>query len=264
MVVRLVLMPETVADPIIGGEVSIPGLELDVVSEMNGRSIRSFADLDAAADDSDAHSCGSGTLIQYATQGQRELRRFLPVFYARGPKCRNILVRDDGSVAKPTDLAGARVGVSSFTNTASIWIRGWLQDTYGLDPSSITWVEGEQDFIAVDTPAFRRERAGGEGDRLALIGMLKRGQLDAVCWTGGVATTLSTRAGLSIASAAIRAASSLWSTTQETSSRTIARHRLTTSRRLSPSKSHCFSARPRRLGCSSTCSRQRLKSPGLT
>ncbi|MEA2639743.1 MAG: 4,5-dihydroxyphthalate decarboxylase [Chloroflexota bacterium] len=188
MKLRLVLMPGRVAEPIIQGEVSVPGLDLEVITEVNGHQIRSFADLDAAADDSDAHSVGSGTLIQYTALGEREPRRFLPVFHARGPKCRNILVRDDGSVQTPTDLRGARVGVPSFTNTASIWIRGWLADEYGVQPTEIMWVEGERDFVSVHTPSMHRESpddGARTGDRNALVGMLKRGELDALCWTGG-------------------------------------------------------------------------------
>lgn len=187
MHLRLVLLPTTtVSEPIILGQVSVEGLDLDVVTTIDGRPIRSFGDLDAAGDDSDAHSCGSATLVQYTATGQREARRFLPVFHARGPKCRNLLVRDGGSVREPADLRGKRVGVSSYTNTASIWIRGWLEDEYGVKPSEMTWVEGEPDFIVAQTPSIRRERAGGgAGDRQQLIGMLQRGEIDALCWTGG-------------------------------------------------------------------------------
>lgn len=188
MHLRLVLLPGTVvSEPIIRGEVSTDGLELEVITTVDGRPIRSFADLDAAADIGDAHSCGSGTLIQYTALGVREPRRYIPVFHARGPKCRNLLVRDDGQIQAPADLRGRRVGVSSYTNTASIWIRGMLQHEFGVNPSEIMWVEGERDFIRTETRTVRREPAGtaGAGDRQQLIGMLKRGELDGLCWTGG-------------------------------------------------------------------------------
>lgn len=188
MHLRLVLLPgTTVSEPIIRGEVGVEGLHIEVITTIEGRPISTFADLDAAADSSDAHACGSSTVIQYTAMGVREPRRFIPVFHARGPKCRNLLVRDDGSVRTAADLRGRRVGVSSYTNTASIWIRGMLQDEYGLKPSEITWVEGESDYVGAPTRSIPREQVGTQAgrDRHLLVGMLKRGQIDALCWTGG-------------------------------------------------------------------------------
>jgi len=189
MHLRLVLLPgTTVSEPIIRGEVAVAGLDVDVITEVDGRQIRTFADLDAAADLGDVHSIGSSTVIQHTAMGLREPRRFVPVFHARGPKCRNLLVRDDGSVRTPADLRGRRVGVSNYTNTASIWLRGMLQDEHGVNASDITWVEGERDFLNAPTSSsIRREQVGVEAgvDRNRLLGMLQRGEIDALCWTGG-------------------------------------------------------------------------------
>jgi len=188
MHLRLVLLPgTTVSEPIIRGEVAVDGLDVDVITEVDGRQIRTFADLDAAADLGDVHSIGSSTVIQYTAMGQREPRRFVPVFHARGPKSRNLLVRDDGSVRTPEDLRGRRVGVSNYTNTASIWLRGMLQDEYGVKPSDIIWVEGERDFLNAPTRSIQREQVGAEAgvDRNRLVGMLQRGEIDGLCWTGG-------------------------------------------------------------------------------
>ena len=188
MHLRLVLLPSTtVSEPIIRGEVAVDGLDVDVITTVDGREIRTFADLDAAADLGDVHSAGSSTVIQYTAMGQREPRRFIPVFHARGPKSRNLLVRDDGSVSTPEDLRGRKVGVSNYTNTASIWIRGMLQDEYGVKASEIIWVEGERDFINAPTRSIRREQVGVESgvDRNRLVGMLQRGEIDGLCWTGG-------------------------------------------------------------------------------
>jgi 4,5-dihydroxyphthalate decarboxylase len=188
MRLRLVLLPgTTVSEPIIRGEVAVDGLDVDVITTIDGRQIRTFADLDAAKDLGDVHSAGSSTVIQYTAMGNVEPRRFIPVFHARGPKCRNLLVRDDSSVTAPQDLRGRRVGVSNYTNTASIWLRGMLQDEYEVAPPDIIWVEGERDFLASDTPSIRREQVGSEAgvDRNRLLGMLQRGEIDALCWTGG-------------------------------------------------------------------------------
>ena len=133
--VRLVLRPGTeTSEPVIRGEVGVDGLSVDVVTTVNGHPIRGFADLHAAADDCDVHSVGSATLIQYNALGVGEPRQYLPVFHARGPKLRNLLVRDDGQITAPADLKGRRVGVTSYSNTASIWLRGVLQHDFGVAP----------------------------------------------------------------------------------------------------------------------------------
>lgn len=38
------------------------------------------------------------------------------------------------------DLAGRRIGVRAHTQTTVTWVRGILQDEYGLDPADATWV----------------------------------------------------------------------------------------------------------------------------
>src|SRR5581483_593595 len=169
-------------------EVAVAGLDVEVISTVDGRPIRSFADLDLVADGCDAQSLGSSTLIQYTMSETREPRQFIPVFYARGPKLRNLLVRDDGAIAQPSDLAGKRIGVPSYSNTAAIWIRGVLREEYGVAPSAVTWVEAEPEFVPSLSASIRREaalRPGDPQDRNALITQLKEGAIDAVCWTGG-------------------------------------------------------------------------------
>lgn len=70
----------------------------------------------------------------------------LPVFPSRVFRHGFIAV-DTRVIRKPADLAGKRIGVQLYTMTAAIWIRGLLQHEYGVDLSSIEWVEG-----AIDKP----------------------------------------------------------------------------------------------------------------
>ena len=42
----------------------------------------------------------------------------------------------------PKQLEGKRVGVALYTMTAAVFIRGLLQNEYGVDLDSITWVQG--------------------------------------------------------------------------------------------------------------------------
>ena len=37
----------------------------------------------------------------------------------------------------PKDLQGKRIGVRSYTQTTGVWMRGILQNEYGVDPGSV-------------------------------------------------------------------------------------------------------------------------------
>lgn len=41
---------------------------------------------------------------------------------------------------EPADLAGKTVGVRSYTQTTGLWVRGILQNDYGVDPASVSWL----------------------------------------------------------------------------------------------------------------------------
>lgn len=71
-------------------------------------------------------------------------RRFIaiPVFTSRVFRQSAIYVRGDGSVRKPEDLAGKRVGVPKLSQTATIYARGYLSATVGVPLSSIKWYRG--------------------------------------------------------------------------------------------------------------------------
>lgn len=49
---------------------------------------------------------------------------------------------------KPSDLNGKRIGVRSYTQTTGVWIRGILENDYGVDPASVRWVTFEDAHLA--------------------------------------------------------------------------------------------------------------------
>jgi 4,5-dihydroxyphthalate decarboxylase len=66
----------------------------------------------------------------------------IPVFPSRSFRHSAIFVRDDGPIDDPGALAGARIGVPEWTQTATVWARGLLEDRYGVDPTGVEWVRG--------------------------------------------------------------------------------------------------------------------------
>ena len=65
----------------------------------------------------------------------------IPVFPSRVPRHSSIYVRKDGNVKTPSDLKGKRVGIPEWAQTAAVYSRGMLQHQYGVDLTSIHWLQ---------------------------------------------------------------------------------------------------------------------------
>lgn len=108
----------------------------------------------------------------------------IPAFLSRVFRHSGIYVRTDRGIRTPADLAGKSVGLPEYQITANVWIRGILQDDYGVKPESIHWRRG-----GVEEPG-RGERAPISlppgidlqqvPDDKSLSGMLEAGEIDAV------------------------------------------------------------------------------------
>jgi 4,5-dihydroxyphthalate decarboxylase len=64
----------------------------------------------------------------------------LPVFTTTEFFHTRLRVRVDAGIEGPADLAGKRVGLVEYQQTASVWLRGTLLDLYGVAPTDVHWV----------------------------------------------------------------------------------------------------------------------------
>ena len=107
----------------------------------------------------------------------------IPVFPSRAFRHSSIYVRADRKIEKVTDLAGKKVGLPEWAQTAAIYSRGLLAHDFGVDLSSIDWYQagvndaGRKEKVALKLPHNIRLTPRPDA---SLSSMLLDGSLDAV------------------------------------------------------------------------------------
>jgi 4,5-dihydroxyphthalate decarboxylase len=108
----------------------------------------------------------------------------IPAFLLRVFRQSGIYIRADRGIRKPEDLRGRTVGVPEYQMTANVWIRGILQDEYGVRPQEIRWRRGGLEQPGRDERSPIKLPPGVELEQVAegktLSGMLEQGELDAI------------------------------------------------------------------------------------
>ncbi|MEE8161792.1 MAG: ABC transporter substrate-binding protein [Acidobacteriota bacterium] len=66
----------------------------------------------------------------------------LPIFPSKMFRHGFIFVNTQANIKTPKDLEGKKVGVPEYRQTAAVWIRGILQQEYGVSLNKIHWFEG--------------------------------------------------------------------------------------------------------------------------
>lgn len=106
----------------------------------------------------------------------------IPVFPNRVTRHSSIYVMEGGPIKTPADLAGRRIGLPEWAQTATLYARGLLSHYYGVDLRSIDWIQAGQDEpgrtekVALSLPPGFRLTAVPER---SLSEMLPAGDLDA-------------------------------------------------------------------------------------
>ncbi|MBI4529193.1 MAG: ABC transporter substrate-binding protein [Deltaproteobacteria bacterium] len=94
----------------------------------------------------------------------------LPIFPLRMWVHAFLFCRSDDSFTRPADLVGKRIGVPRYRWTVNLWMRGILQDHYGIRPQDFSWItteeEGADFVIPNNVPVTVRE--GDDVEQLLL------------------------------------------------------------------------------------------------
>lgn len=107
----------------------------------------------------------------------------IPVFPSRAFRLSSIYVRADGAVKTARDLAGKRVGIPEWAQTAAVYTRGYLVHEVGIPLTEIEWIQagvnqpGRVEKVELKLPVGVRYR--NVADR-SLSEMLLAGDVDAI------------------------------------------------------------------------------------
>jgi 4,5-dihydroxyphthalate decarboxylase len=108
----------------------------------------------------------------------------IPAFLSRMFRHSAIYTRADRGINGAAQLRGKRIGVPEYQMSAALWVRGFLQDDFGIAAKEIDWVQGgletpgRRDKFPLNLPPDFPLSAAEDGSSLSQL--LAEGRLDAV------------------------------------------------------------------------------------
>ncbi len=119
-------------------EVEPEGIDLNYIAM---DSVRDIFDRMGARQEFDVAEMSSSEYISHVCAGSSPFVA-IPVFPSRVFRHSFMSYNMDSGIRTPKDFEGRRIGVPLYTMTAAVWQRGHLQHDYGVDLSTIDWVQG--------------------------------------------------------------------------------------------------------------------------
>ncbi|NIO09246.1 MAG: ABC transporter substrate-binding protein, partial [Deltaproteobacteria bacterium] len=125
--------------------------------------------------------CSTSSLVLARARGVP--LKIFPIFLSRQFRHRCIYCPVNSEVREPADLKGKRVTVHRYNASTSVWVRGLLQNEYGVRPEEMDW------YVAENDVGEEGRRPRPEGVRVQFITeprtrehaieLLEQGELDA-------------------------------------------------------------------------------------
>jgi len=163
------------------GAVEIEGIDLNCITFRAGREI---FDRMVGGREFDVAELSASEYISLSGRGDCPFVA-LPVFPSRVFRHGYIFINTRRGIRAPKDLAGKRIGLPLYTQTASVWVRGHLMHQFGVDLDRVQWVQGAVEKSGshgkphappLRRPARIEQNASGE----PLGALLARGEIDAL------------------------------------------------------------------------------------
>ena len=106
-------------------------------------------------------------LLAWANDDFRDYR-LIPVFPLRMFRHRSIFVRADSELSSPAELEGGKIGTPGYSSTSLTWIRGIVEDQFGLSPRDVEWVLSDEDSSgAMSGSISKNEQVVPDGIRVS-------------------------------------------------------------------------------------------------
>jgi 4,5-dihydroxyphthalate decarboxylase len=156
------------------GTVVPSGIDLNVLTmaspERHGRMLR-HEEFDV---------CELSLVAYLVACDQGRTFRAIPVFPHRRFRHGYMVKRMNCGVEKPADLNGKRVGLDTLQNSAGLWMRGILQDHYGVDLKTVEWWCQEEEDVPFEPAKWMKVRRVPKGKNIDQ--MLMDGELEAALY----------------------------------------------------------------------------------
>jgi 4,5-dihydroxyphthalate decarboxylase len=102
----------------------------------------------------------------------------IPVFLHRRFRHGFLFVNAKAGIREPKDLIGKKVGGTNFQPASNIWMRGILEEEYGLPHRQVTWVVERSEDVAFTPPKDLHIEMVAPGKKLDV--MLAEGEIPAM------------------------------------------------------------------------------------
>ena len=102
----------------------------------------------------------------------------IPVFLHRRFRHGFVFINTDAGIKSPKDLIGKRVGGTNFQPAGNIWMRGILEEHYGVPHREITWIVDRSEDVPFTAPPGLRIEMNTSAKSLS--DMLADGELPAM------------------------------------------------------------------------------------
>jgi len=156
------------------GTVKPRGIELVVAKYPGTRAIH---DQVAAGEACDINEFNGGAYVVQKHGGRDDITA-LPVFLHRRFRHGFITINTSSGIARPADLIGRRVACRTLGAAANYWMRGHLEEDYGVPHRSITWTIESEDDASRQAPADLKIERLPRGKNVE--DMLLEGEIDAM------------------------------------------------------------------------------------
>ncbi len=159
--------------PLADGAVEADGIELTMLTGMGSRERHWRM---ARKHEFDVCEINIGGFLMGRDRG--EPLAAIPVFLHRRFRHGFVFVNAKSGISTPKDLIGKRIGGTNFQPASNIWMRGILEEYYGVPHRQCVWVVEREEDVPFTPPADLRLEMIAPGKRLDV--MLAEGEIPAM------------------------------------------------------------------------------------